>query len=100
MENITRCTRCKKTFIAEEMEAHKDCFVGVKQIPIVYYYTLTKEDKEIVMAKGKDGIMYRLVKFASDESIQGDKDDSNRRRVDKYLISNSYIFDSVGFFFK
>jgi hypothetical protein len=58
---IVRCPKCKKDFIAEEMESH-ECLVSVKQIPVVYFFTLKDEREEIVIAKGYDGILYCLVK--------------------------------------
>jgi hypothetical protein len=53
----------KKSYCGRGVYLH-DCLVSVKQIPVVFFYTLKKEkgEEEIVIAKGYDGILYRLVK--------------------------------------
>lgn len=60
---IVRCPKCKKDLIAEEAGLH-ECLASVKEIPVVFFYTLKKEKEgqEIVIAKGLDGVLYHLVK--------------------------------------
>jgi|SRR5215203_3281754 len=58
---IVRCPKCKKDFIAEEMES-PGRLDSVKQIPVVYFFTLRDEREEIIIAKGYDGVLCRLVK--------------------------------------
>jgi hypothetical protein len=54
---------CKKDFIVEERESHDGCLASVKQqISVVYFFTLKDERGEMVIAKGYDGSLYRLVK--------------------------------------
>jgi hypothetical protein len=78
MNNIARCSKCNKEFIAEEIETHeKECIITVKEIPISFFFVKNKQNREIIIAKGKDdGILYRLVKTStssSDDSLQPNK---------------------------
>jgi len=95
MENIVRCPRCNKQYIGEEREEHQNCFVGVKEIPISYIFTIEKEGgRKITIAMGLDGIIYRLVKgltTLSDESLQQDRkhksDDNLTEPITDYVIN-------------
>jgi hypothetical protein len=68
MQNVVRCPECRKELIAEEKRAHK-CYGTVKEIPISFFYILTRHGTKIIMCKGLDGILYRLVQ-KSDENLQ------------------------------
>jgi hypothetical protein len=63
--NIIRCSKCNKELIAEETESHESkChLITVKEIPVLFFFTQKNGDgKDIIIAKGHDGILYRLVK--------------------------------------
>jgi hypothetical protein len=62
MANIMYCFRCKKQYIAEESKDHENCIFGVKEIPIYYSFTTEDNGKKIIIARGVDGLLYRLVK--------------------------------------
>ena len=63
MQNIMYCSACKKKYIAEESKNHENCLIGVKEIPISYSFTSEEKGKSIIIARGLDGILYRLVKI-------------------------------------
>ncbi|MFZ0515236.1 MAG: hypothetical protein WAM14_26805 [Candidatus Nitrosopolaris sp.] len=62
MPNIMYCSGCKKQYIAEESKDHENCLIGVREIPISYCFTSEDNGKRIIIARGLDGILYRLVK--------------------------------------
>jgi hypothetical protein len=74
MRNISRCSKCNKEFIAEEIKSHEEqCINQVREIPISFYFIKNKQNREIIVAKGRDdGMLYRLVKKLSDDSLQSD----------------------------
>jgi hypothetical protein len=65
MQNVTKCPRCKKDFINEELESHicNPRFKGVIQIGVVYWFEgqMNENGDKIIIAKGFDGIIYHLV---------------------------------------
>lgn len=65
MQNVTKCPRCDKTFINEELDSHvcNPRFTGIIQIGIVYWFEgqTNKDGDKIIMAKGFDGKLYQLV---------------------------------------
>jgi hypothetical protein len=73
-DDIFRCKRCKQTFIEEEFDSHvcTPTLAGVKQDIEFDYYYLTKDkmNRETIVIKGMDGILYGFVrrqKKASDK---------------------------------
>lgn len=98
MTDFIRCKRCNKNLIDEEFDSHLCSPITSDYRDIdIDYYIITKEPKinrETILAKGLDGIMYILTiipkklsdKLAvTDESLQSDKNRENRRRLDKTL---------------
>jgi hypothetical protein len=69
MNNISRCSKCNKEFIGEELQTHeKECIITVKEIPISFFFVKNRQNREIIIAKGNDGILYRLVKISKSSS--------------------------------
>jgi len=76
---IEKCPRCGAFLTAEQAKDHK-CSIplkGVKEIPILFHYECKKDNGDvIIMARGLNGILYRLVEskksirrnFTDDES--------------------------------
>lgn len=66
MINIKKCDRCKKDLIEEEFSTH-DCHISFKDmenIIIDYYFEAPHNDEngdKVIIAKGLDGIIRRLV---------------------------------------
>ena len=60
MQNVIRCPNCRIELIAEEKKDHR-CYGVVKEIPISYSCTLWKEGRNIIICKGLDGVLYKLV---------------------------------------
>ncbi len=66
LTDFIRCKRCSKNFIFEEYDEHI-CdinFKGIKEIGIDYHFEggRDKNNDLVFMAKGLDGMIYRLVK--------------------------------------
>ena len=65
MDNLTKCLRCGKNFINEELESHvcNPRFTGVIQIGVVYWFEgkTNQDGDKVIMAKGFDGKLYQLV---------------------------------------
>jgi len=65
MPNVTKCLRCEKTFINEELDSHicNPRFRGVIRIGVVYWFEgqLNKDGDKVIMAKGFNGKLYQLV---------------------------------------
>jgi hypothetical protein len=83
MDNIIRCSSCKKVIIAEEEHTHK-CIFDVIEIPITDYY----ERNSNIVAWALNGKVYRLVKSASpkwDNPPKNPKEGQNR-----FLLKNAY----------
>ena len=69
MNDLVKCSRCRKTLIAESFRDH-DCsstYRDVKTI-IIDFHTKTKDEfgREMILAKTMDGTMLRLVMNESD----------------------------------
>jgi len=60
MSNVVKCQKCRKSLIAEELEAH-ECQALTREIRVAYYYEVVKDGQRVVVAKGIDGTFYRLV---------------------------------------
>jgi LYAR-type C2HC zinc finger len=92
MHNLIKCTNCSKMFIGEEYQEHQTkCVSKVKEIAITFLVQVDKSDKQVFIAKGLDGILYRLVKVLSDDFLQGDKNKQNRRGLDRTVNNNLQI---------
>lgn len=101
MNELVKCSRCKKAMIDEEFDDHNcsPALKGSKTI-LLDYYTKGKDEKgkEMLLAKGMDGIMYTFIvdneasmplSFdPSDKNLQGD---ANRRRFDRTRNNCSFI---------
>jgi hypothetical protein len=108
MTDFIRCKRCNKNLIDEEFDSHLCSSItsGYKDIDIDYYI-ITKEPKmnrETILAKGLDGIMYILTIIPkklsdklslTDESLQSDKDSENRRRLDRTVNSIIHLLGII-----
>ena len=83
---ILKCNRCNQTFIEEEFDKHvcSPHLTGVKEFEFDYYYYLTKVkmNRETIVIKGMDGILYGFVKREKkttdkitipDETLHSDK---------------------------
>ena len=64
MNNIVMCLRCQRTYVSEEYDHHicSPNLINVKEI-MVDYYSETKNEygDQLILAKGLDGVLYRLV---------------------------------------
>lgn len=62
-DDLIECTRCKKRMFYEEYADHVCTAVlnYVREIKVDYWW-LSKTDKNLIIAKGLDGVLYRLVK--------------------------------------
>jgi hypothetical protein len=101
MNNIIKCQYCGGIFSAEFFDSHIciPTLKGTAEIPVKYYYESKPLNKEpVIIAKGHDGILYRLVltkvkskvkffNFSSDEFLQGDSSDKDYTEplVGRYL---------------
>jgi len=90
MNNIIKCTRCKKTLIEEEFNGHvcTPNLRGIKDILVDYYYLGQKDNDghEFVYAKGLDGILYRLVKCLHKTPHQPSVNTENTNHEDNSTI--------------
>jgi len=88
--NIVKCPRCGRVLIAEEYPSDtcNPRFRGVKEIIIDWHYETKSDDgHNVVMAKGLDGVLYRLVeckhnpphktRSRPDESLQPSESDED-----------------------
>jgi len=62
---MEQCPYCKQYVLESQKSEHK-CkreFNSVKEIPVVFFYeTQTEQGLPLIIARGFDGILYRLVK--------------------------------------
>jgi hypothetical protein len=69
--NIFRCKRCYATFIGQEFDGHL-CTPALKDMKLMKfdYYRITKDEmnREVIMIKSMDGILYSFVKREEKES--------------------------------
>lgn len=85
MTNTLTCKRCKKTLITEEFDNHS-CHIDLKDVQnivIDYYFEAPYKDRNndhVIIAKGLDGILYRLVECTHNPPHQpiGNMDKNNR----------------------
>jgi hypothetical protein len=88
LQNLIKCPNCSKILIGEEYEDHTTrCISKVKEIPVTYIVKIDKPDKRIYLARGVDGILYRLVKVLSDDFLQRDKKGRNPTETGQNLIT-------------
>lgn len=62
--DIGRCSRCGQFFVAEEFNSHicSIPFKGVKELLVDYYFEgMDENENKVIIAKGLNGIIYRLV---------------------------------------
>jgi hypothetical protein len=82
---MEKCQYCGKYMTAEQVESHK-CdfpFKDVKEIPIMYHSEVQNEKGEtIIIARGFDGILYRL-RLCKNPIRRNFTDDDTRRRLDR-----------------
>lgn len=95
--NIIKCNRCGE-FISSEFGDTHICTIplkDIKEIFIDYFYeTKTAKKDTIIIAKGLDGILYRLIvsKTKAFTPYPTDFDtNNNRRRLDRTLQRKNYI---------
>jgi hypothetical protein len=65
MNNTFRCDRCKKVMIGEEYDSHlcTPIPVDAKTIYIDYYHIIKDQlGRTVILTKGLNGIIYRLIK--------------------------------------
>jgi hypothetical protein len=65
MQNLSKCHRCRKNFINEELNSHvcNPYFTGIEEIGITYWFEgkTNKDGDKVIIAKGFDGKLYYLV---------------------------------------
>lgn len=64
INELIKCSRCKKTMISEEFDNHNcsPILIGNRTILLDYYTKGNDENgNEMFLAKGMDGIMYTLI---------------------------------------
>ena len=65
MNNISKCFRCGKSFISEELDSHvcNPYFTGIIEIGITSWFEgqINKDGDKVLIAKGFDGKLYHLV---------------------------------------
>lgn len=91
---IGKCSRCKRIMTLSEFAEHT-CFAkslapiaDVKEIAIEHFYVTKQGGREMVMARGSDGVFYRLVCGHSSFipiilSDDGYHEPRNRRKVNR-----------------
>ena len=100
MNNVIICPRCHRSVIYEESLLHTCNSIIVD---IVYKWQVSSDISgmgKVIIVEGKDGTLYRITpKPISDENLQSDEDDENRRRLDRtgkgVLLHNRLIFMSA-----
>ena len=62
MENVGRCPKCGAFLVAENYETHR-CRtpIDVREIDVDYYFETDSGQGRILIAKGLDGVLYRLI---------------------------------------
>lgn len=69
--NIFKCKRCHATFIGQEFDGHL-CTPVLKEMKLMEfdYYRITKDEmnREVIMIKSMDGILYSFVKREEKET--------------------------------
>jgi hypothetical protein len=87
---MERCPYCKKYLLASQIRSHicDASLLGVKEIPVVFFCETTdQKGNKLVLARGYDGFLYRLVKCLNPlSSDDGYHEPSNRRQVNKTQI--------------
>ena len=91
MNEIVKCSSCRKIMTRTEFEAH-ECKVpwnSTKEIPVLYYLGLSTDESQEIMGAGLDGTHYFFVIkkseaipfikgiFPSDESLHDDESDED-----------------------
>jgi len=83
MYDIVKCARCRNTLVGEAFKDHicTPRFRGSERI-LIDYYCKTRDDegREIIQAKGMDGIIYSLI-VSNTESVPLPFDPSAKRTV-------------------
>lgn len=73
------------------MEWH-ECLASVKNIPVVFFYTVKKKRRgrrrEIAIAKGYEGVLYRLVKSRKQRNTATIESNNGRKHATKTTVSN------------
>ena len=99
LPDFIKCKRCSKNFIFEEYDEHV-CdidFKGIREIGIDYHFDGGKDENndQIFIAKGLDGMIYRLVKcdhnppHTSSKPIIFDKDSFGPKNNRKFTDDDS-----------
>ena len=99
LDDFIKCRKCSKMFIFEEYNHHVCSvdFKGIKEIGIDYHFDGEKDENndQVFIAKGLDGIIYRLVKCdhnhphtSADPTIFDSE--KNRRRIDRAQFQYIY----------
>ena len=90
---MERCPYCKKYLLANQIEQHV-CdapLQDVREIPILFDYETSNGDGErIIVARGYDGVLYRLVKtknpFSRRKVTDSDNSQEGNRTRNKILL--------------
>lgn len=82
---MEQCPYCKKYLLASQIKQHicNTPLLDVKEIPVLFSYETSNDDGEkVIMARGFDGVLYRLVScknplklHSSDGSYHDDEPD-------------------------
>jgi len=90
---MEQCPYCKKYLLASQIEQHvcNAPLLDVKEIPVLFSCQTTNDNGEkVIIARGYDGVLYRLVKCRNpilDSSDDGYHEGSNRRKVNRTCFS-------------
>ena len=90
MNNIQKCSRCKKTLIEEEFSIHVCTPTIIERKDILIDYCIEVKNNEngdrVFLAKGLDGILYRLIKCVHNPVHQPTGNTNNNSREDNSTI--------------
>jgi hypothetical protein len=89
---MEKCPYCGKYLLAKQVRTHvcDSPFADVREIPVMFFYETTRDDGDkLVIARGFDGVLYRLVKCHNPLSDDSYHEHSNRRKVNRTLNSKS-----------
>ena len=90
LNDFIKCPRCKNTLINEEFEGHicNPLLQGFKEIPISYIVeTKDASGSQTYLAKGLDGILYKLVKIPKIYQPKGNRHKIHRKG-DRTILKN------------
>jgi len=97
MNNLIKCNRCGE-LLSSEFEDEHVCTIPLKDIKEIFIdhfvETKTANKEQIIIAKGLDGIIYRLIvsKTKTFSTYPTDFDSkNNRRRLDRTFKRSFYI---------